>query len=122
MRDTDRAFSFIDVLTACTARAHGFDHEILIINGDINGFSNRQNGNRCRRCMNAALCFRIRHALNAMHTTFKFQTTENTCAMQFGNDFLIATHSAFRGRQNLDSPASQTRIAFIHTEQISGEE
>ena len=95
MRHADCAFGLVDVLTTGTLGAHGFNHEILVIDGQIQRLGNGQNGNSRRRRMDTALRFRIGHALDAMHAAFKLQFSENANAADLRNDFLIATHRAF---------------------------
>jgi len=72
--------------------------------------------------MDAALGFGVGHALHAMDTRFEFELGERAAAADLRDDLLEAAHGAFAQGDHLDLPALRGGIAFVHAEQIAGEE
>ncbi len=66
--------------------------------------------------------FGFRHALDAMHTAFKFQLGENPLAANGSNNLLIAAHLALGLANHFHFPAFNIGMARIHAEQISGKQ
>ncbi|HEY4969647.1 MAG TPA: hypothetical protein VII35_07055, partial [Steroidobacteraceae bacterium] len=66
--------------------------------------------------------FGVGHALHPVHAGFEFQLGEGAAPAHLGDDFLVAAHGAFAGRDHLDLPALQIGEAFIHPEQVAGEQ
>jgi hypothetical protein len=63
-------------------------------------------GTRCTRC--------------TPDSNFSFG--ERAAALHLGDDFLVAAHGAFGGRDHLDLPALQRGEPLIHPEQVAGEQ
>ena len=70
-----RRFGLVHVLSAGAARAHRVDLQVVGINFKVNFFGLRKHGDGGGRSMDAALLFRGRHALDAVHAAFEFERT-----------------------------------------------
>ncbi len=96
-------FRLVDVLAAGALCAHRIDLQILFVDVDVDVFGLGQHGDSRRRCMDAPLRLRLRHALDAMHARFEFQLGEDAAPFDLGDDFLKAAHRAFARRDHLDA-------------------
>ena len=97
VRNTNRRFGLIHLLTAGTTRTHRVDLQVFISNFDINirRFCHYRDSGGTR--MNTALSFRLGNTLNSMSTTFKLQLMKRRFSRNRKNNFL---HTAkFVGRK-----------------------
>src|SRR5436190_4992026 len=72
--------------------------------------------------MYAARALRVGYPLDAMHPGFELELGESSASSNLRNDFLVAAHCAFAGRDYLDLPVLFRSIPLIHAEQIACEE
>ena len=66
--------------------------------------------------------FGVGHALHAVHARLELELGERAAALDLGDDFLVAAHAAFAGRDDLDLPAVLGGEALVHAEQVAGEQ
>src|SRR5262249_16496141 len=120
--DAHGRFGLVDVLAAGAAGAQRVDLEVVVVDVDIDVGRLRQHGDGGGRGMDAARPFGIGHALHAMNARFEFEFGESAAAANFRDDLLEAAHRAFAQGHQLDLPALRGGVAFVHAEQIAGEE
>ena len=120
--DADGRIRLVDVLAAGTrgaervdAQLGGIDRQVL----DLVEF--RQDRNRARGGMDAALCFRRRHALHAVRARFELELRVRAFAHDAADDFPVAAVLASAFAQHFDLPALPLGIARIHAEEVAGE-
>src|SRR5450631_3266878 len=122
MGDADGGFGLVDVLAAGTLRAHGVDLQIVFVNLDVNLFHLGQYRDGGSRRVDAAGGFGVGYALHAVHAGFEFELGEHATSAHFGDDFLEAAFGAFADRHDFRLPALQGGVAFVHAEQVAGEQ
>ena len=116
MRDPDGGRRLVDVLAARAAGTEGIDLQILWIDLDFDvvHFGKHSNGRRGR--MHAALRFRFRHALYAMHAALVFQAGICPVAGDHKADLLITAELRLIHVEQLRLPAVALGIHAVHAE------
>ena len=112
----------VDVLAAGPARAKRVLAKVLRLQIDFHVLRLGQHGHGGRRGVDAALGFRLGHALHAMSAAFVLQLAIHSFAFQAQDDFLEAAQ--FRGAevQHLDLPSLAFGVPLVHFIQIAGKQ
>ena len=122
MRDAHGGVGGVDGLSAGTGRAEGIDAQILGFDFDVDVVGFGKDRDRRGGSMNAALRFRGRNALHAMHAAFVFQLGIDFVAGNGHDDFFQAAERRRRTFENFHFPALRFRVARVHAEKFGGEE
>ncbi len=115
-------FGLVDVLAAGALCAHGVDLEIAFVDVDVDILNLGQHRDGGGRSVDAAGSLGVGHALHAVHARFEFELGEDAAAVDLGDDLLEPAFAAFADRQDFRLPALFGGVAFVHAEQVAGEQ
>ena len=112
----------VDVLPACARSTIDIDLEVIVIDLDIDLLGHGQHRDGGGAGVDAPAAFGNRHALDAVDAALELQLGEHTIARKRGDHFLEPAQIVGIDRIDLHPPALRRRIAFVHAEQIGGEQ
>ena len=113
----------VDVLAAGAGGAVGVDADVLL--GDVHVFDGvllRQHGDGAGGGVDAALAFRLRHALHAVGAGLELQAAVDALAVDAGDDLLVAAVFPGARVQDVQPPALVLGEAGVHAVQVASED
>ena len=121
VRDAHSGVGRVNALTTRAACAIHIDAQIVLIDVDLDLVGLRKHGDRSGRRMNAALAFRLRNALHAVHAALELHDGINLVALHLELDFLIAASIGGAHIHGFGLPALRVAEAQVHLVQIARE-
>ena len=122
MRETNRAVSSVDALSAMTSSAHDINPKILRPYDYIGFLGLGKNSNGNSGCMNPTRAFRLRNPLNPMRTAFVPQSGIHILSGKRKYHFLESLQKSLIGIHDLQFPSFSFREPAIHPEKITGKQ
>ena len=122
VRDAHSGVSRVDALSTRAAGAEHVDAQVVLVDVDLNLVGLGKHGNGRRGRVDAALAFRLGHALHAVHAGLVLHDGVHLVALHLELDFLV---TACLGRGNvhkLDLPLLGRAEALVHLEEVACED